>query len=100
MSKKIALVLALALLAGFAGTLVADEAGSTPASEPVLSPAPQGDALLASDLFTSPVEEALKKVSTNLDECFQCYRDCRSFPEPTRSQCIAWCYNTIPSCHL
>lgn len=31
-------------------------------------------------------------------DCFQCMQDCQDWQEPTRTQCEAWCYNTIPSC--
>ncbi|MCB1034560.1 MAG: hypothetical protein KDD47_12080 [Acidobacteria bacterium] len=101
MSKKIALVLALALLAGLSGTFVAQ--ATSQAATPVVEcqAALPGTTLPTTGLFTTPLEEALQVTANGtFEDCLACYLDCENFSEPSRSRCLAWCYRTIPGCYL
>ena len=48
---------------------------------------------------TVPQADGEPVLQASFEECLQCYQDCQYWQEPTRSQCEAWCYNTIPACH-
>ncbi|MCH9648632.1 MAG: hypothetical protein K0U98_10360 [Deltaproteobacteria bacterium] len=99
MSKKMSFVLGLVLLISLATTLATTAAQVEAVPDTVSSAnAVEVSTFDLSTLFPTPLEEALRPSTAGLDACFQCIRDCQSFPQPTRRQCVAWCYRTIPSC--
>ena len=44
------------------------------------------------------VNVSVSKPKARTDECLECLINCADFPQPTRTQCEAWCYATIPAC--
>ncbi len=101
MAKTTILMLALLVSTGFGTVLLVDAAPAQPVlPSPAATDLATVSILQMDEFFPTPIADILRPLAARFGDCDECMSLCQFYPQPTRRQCEAYCYRTIPSCRF